>query len=198
MSLPRKGVSPLGWVGMRRELPWAATVLALVMAVVGCSSDDASDTGNAADTANSARQTASSPTGAGSDASGTSSDEDDGTSNARGAADGTNIEACRDGDCEILVTGPVTVPLDGTYLTEISLALDGSDSVSFTMEPAPGSSIGGGIGVGCAAGLTITAHGGGSTSACGDNALSVAPSQGMTLRATQGNGGVVVEIKTLR
>ncbi|UGQ10805.1 hypothetical protein LO772_28945 [Yinghuangia sp. ASG 101] len=180
---------------MRRGFLWGATALVLMTAAVGCSSSD-----DTADAASTGRGAASSSAGAEPGASGDAPDGRPGepsASPAAVAADGTDVEACRDGDCEILVTGPLTVPLDGTYVTEISLELDG-DTVDFTMEPAPGTSIGGGIGVGCVAGLTIGEHGGGSRSACGDNATSVAPPQGMLLRATQGGDGVIVEITTLR
>ncbi|MGI5131680.1 hypothetical protein ACQEVB_33095 [Pseudonocardia sp. CA-107938] len=52
------------------------------------------------------------------------------------AADGTNVEACRDGACEIRVDGPVGIPVDeryGTQALQVTAVGGGAVTVTATM-----------------------------------------------------------------
>jgi hypothetical protein len=52
------------------------------------------------------------------------------------AADGTNVEACRDGVCEVRVEGPVSIPVDERYgmqALQVTAVADGLVTVSATM-----------------------------------------------------------------
>ncbi|WP_436788077.1 hypothetical protein [Yinghuangia sp. YIM S10712] len=175
---------------MRRAMVSGVAALVLMAPVAGCTSSDGSS--------DSAREAAASgtqsPSGAASDAETSAAPS---ASSAPAAADGTNVEACRDGSCQILVTGPLTVPLDGAYLGDISLSLE-NDLLAYEAAPAPGSSLGGSIGVGCAVLIRVHGTGGRSSSGCGPNATFPADVKGVVLRASQGSGGVIADIGTMR
>ena len=80
------------------------------------------------------------------------------------AADGTNVAACFHGTCQIAVSGPVRIPLDGrSGLTELAVVDVDSDQLHFRTATAGGGSGTADLGPGC----VLTFHPGGGGSACG-------------------------------
>ncbi|XVQ10574.1 hypothetical protein ACQP1W_50105 [Spirillospora sp. CA-255316] len=53
----------------------------------------------------------------------------------KSAADGTNLDACKDGTCEVKVTGPAKLPVDpATFkIDTLDVKPEKGDSVSFTL-----------------------------------------------------------------
>lgn len=84
------------------------------------------------------------------------------------AADGTNLEACVDGNCEVELSGPATIPLGGQAGGLEALDVDRlSDSgIEFTTTTAAGSSSTGELTRGCT--LTFYEGGGGSMCSSGE------------------------------
>lgn len=55
------------------------------------------------------------------------------------AADGTNLRACADGDCEILVTGPVTIRFNRSLgMSSLDITAVSSAGVDFQSVSRPG------------------------------------------------------------
>ncbi|WP_433477380.1 hypothetical protein ACQPZP_10175 [Spirillospora sp. CA-142024] len=57
------------------------------------------------------------------------------TPTPRAAADGTDLNACKDGTCEVKVTGPVTLPVDRKKfkIGKLETKPEKDDTVSFTI-----------------------------------------------------------------
>lgn len=76
------------------------------------------------------------------------------------AADGTDLKACVDGDCEVLVSEPEDLRLDGrSGVSELSITEIESETVSFDAASASGGSLQATVSVGGTAmlnGLSIT------------------------------------------
>ncbi|WP_126639768.1 hypothetical protein [Embleya hyalina] len=109
------------------------------------------------------------------------------------------MQACRDGNCRIVVAGPVTIVLDGTYPAEVSITPQG-DRAEYHAASGAGTSVGGSIGVGCSAVPSAAASGSGGSSRsiawCG-TAPPPAATQGVVLRVPDArDGAVVVDIGT--
>ncbi|MGH3392228.1 MAG: hypothetical protein ACRDOO_25420 [Actinomadura sp.] len=93
----------------------------------------------------------------------TPSGDESGTRTAATAADGTNVAACADGNCEILVSGPVDIDLhDHGGLTRLSVVRVDPSGLGFTTT-SPGGTGSGEIQGGC----TLTFYEGGQGSSCG-------------------------------
>ncbi|NUU26453.1 MAG: hypothetical protein HOV68_33855 [Streptomycetaceae bacterium] len=170
---------------MRTKATLAAAAVLLAAALAGCdtSSDPKADPAAAG----------SSPATAGSTATPSRAPS---SSPPPSAADGANLDACRDGACQILVSGPATVPLDGSVLAELSVELKDGD-VEFNATPRPGSTVGGSISAGCVAVIRVSGTGSGVSTLCGN--VDTANTGGLVVRAlTVAAGSAVVDITTSR
>lgn len=80
------------------------------------------------------------------------------------AADGTNLDACADGNCEVELSGPVTIPLSGQGGGLVALEVDrlGDSGIEFTTSTSAGSAGSGELAEGC----TLTFYEGGGGSSC--------------------------------
>ncbi|WP_217141278.1 hypothetical protein [Streptomyces sp. AC627_RSS907] len=111
------------------------------------------------------------------------------------AADGTDIGACADGDCEVLVSEPVTVRFRGPsgavatlHLTEV-----GPDEVAYTVKS--GSDQYKGSARGSGAGCVTVLRGTGSGNSCGVLGGGVRPSprpDAVVIRAAPGEDGTAL------
>ncbi|MEF9901807.1 hypothetical protein [Streptomyces sp. P9-A2] len=82
------------------------------------------------------------------------------------AADGRDPAACADGNCEIAVSGPVTVRFDGPVgSTTVSVSEVGPDRIEYEVESGNGRSAGGAEGRGQSCRVVLRA--GGSSTLCG-------------------------------
>ncbi|GAA0528155.1 hypothetical protein GCM10011581_31820 [Saccharopolyspora subtropica] len=81
------------------------------------------------------------------------------------AADGTNFDACADGNCEVVVSGPVDIRLTGQGggITLLSVTEVDSTGLRFTTASAEGDSGSGKLTDGC----TLRFYSGGGGSSCG-------------------------------
>jgi hypothetical protein len=104
--------------------------------------------------------------GASPDRAGTAPSGDESSTRAAApvtAADGTNVAACADGNCEILVSGPIDIELnEHGGLTRLSVVEVGPSGLGFTTT-TPGGSGSGEIQGDC----TLTFFEGGQGSSCG-------------------------------
>ena len=90
------------------------------------------------------------------------------------ASDGNDLKACTDGDCEVLVTGPVKIPVHGGGMDSVKVKKIEASSVDLTAE-VPGGSNGSGIGVGCTARFYVSGSAAGSSSLCPAGGAKVPP-----------------------
>jgi len=80
------------------------------------------------------------------------------------AVDGTNVAACADGNCEIEVSGPVDIPLNGHGdVTTLSVTTVDSGGIGFTTVSDGDQTGSGDLEPNC----TLTLHRGGGGSSCG-------------------------------
>jgi hypothetical protein len=94
------------------------------------------------------------------------------------AADGTDVSACDDGNCEILVSGPVVIhPHRHGGITKLSVTEVGSSGLGYKTESIEGSGTGD-IGPGCT--VTVTQYGEGSECTLGQNGSPQPPPQKQT------------------
>lgn len=106
--------------GPRAIMPRVAAVVAvllLMLTVVGCGTGGGDTTGSG--------EQSSSPSQTGSEADAGKATGDGSTGTSRNsapatqapptAADGSDVQECFDGDCEIAVSEPVSIPLDGRF-----------------------------------------------------------------------------------
>jgi hypothetical protein len=138
--------------GARPRRVWLAGVLAglAALAMAGCGSDSGDDQEASGERANAANtSTTAEPT--------SSTTSSTATTIARPrAADGTNIAACADGNCEVELSGPVDIPLTGQGggITLLSVTEVTADDFRFTTTSGPGQTGSGGLGEGCISRLT--------------------------------------------
>lgn len=155
------------------------TLAALVaLAVSGCGSTD-----NADDTSSPSRQV-SKPT----------SPPSSSAQPSVSAADGRDVRACADGNCEIAVTGPVTIRFKGPAgPATLSVTEVGPNKVEYTVKSGSGRSQGGarGPGQGC---ITVLRSNGGGNSCGGldDTARPSPQPDAVVIQATTGEDGTAI------
>jgi hypothetical protein len=89
------------------------------------------------------------------------------TSTLPPAADGTDLAACADGNCEVAVSRPVDIPLTGQGgITTLSVDELTSDGFSFSATSNGGGSRSGSLSGACTATFSSTANGSGLSSMC--------------------------------
>ncbi|MGP4015792.1 hypothetical protein [Saccharopolyspora sp. 5N708] len=88
-----------------------------------------------------------------------------GTTGPPVAADGTNIEACSDGNCEVALSGPTDIRLTGQGggITTLSVVEVSAAGIRFTTTSEEGGSSSGELTDGC----TLSFYSGGGGSSCG-------------------------------
>jgi hypothetical protein len=140
----------------RQKRMWLGCLLAglagLAMAGAGCGSDSGDDEASDRTRASGERANAANTSTTAEPPSSTTS-----TTIARPrAADGTNIAACADGNCEVELSGPVDIPLTGQGggITMLSVTEVTADDFRFTTTSGPGQTGSGGLGEGCISRLT--------------------------------------------
>ncbi|GAA3941386.1 hypothetical protein GCM10023085_23680 [Actinomadura viridis] len=110
----------------------------------------------------------------------------------RAAADGTDLNACEDGSCEVEVTGPATLPVDSKKFKTGTLEVEPGqdDTVSFTMKQSGNSSTS--VQVCSPDGGCTNLGGGGYSSGGGDVESSSAWTAGAGTRITA--NGIVITV----
>ncbi|MCI2423242.1 hypothetical protein MOQ72_38065 [Saccharopolyspora sp. K220] len=93
------------------------------------------------------------------------------------AADGTNIDACSDGNCEVALTGPTDIRLTGQGggITTLSVVEVNAAGVRFNATSAEGGSSSGELTGGC----TLRFYDGGGGSSCGGHQAPPEPETGV-------------------
>ncbi|WP_189105880.1 hypothetical protein [Streptomyces camponoticapitis] len=159
-----------------------ATLAALTVA--GCGGSDKTDGAGGADTAPPpGQQTSKSPSARPSPAKPSVS-----------AADGSDVGACKDGDCEIAVSEPVTFPFKGPGgEATLSVTEIGKNRVEYTVKSGNGRSEGGatGPGQGCITVLRTT----GSGNSCGGLGEAERPGKqpdAVVIQAATGENGTAI------
>lgn len=112
------------------------------------------------------------------------------------AADGRDLHACRDGDCQILVTEPVTIRFRGP--TGVAVTLDvtevGPSEVAYAVKSRDGQSKGSARGPGQGCITVLRANGSGNS--CGglgnDNARPSPPADAVVIQAVAREDGTAV------
>ncbi|MFC5958621.1 hypothetical protein ACFP51_30550 [Streptomyces pratens] len=179
----------------RRVVAGRAIMVFTAVALAGCGGFDERGTGTPDDTRPSAsRSGADAPPAS---LSTPSSEPAGGTGPAKpsvSAADGRDPAACADGDCEIAVSGPVTIRFDGPVgSTTVSVSEVGPDRIEYEVKSGNGRSAGGAEGRGQSCRTVLRA--GGSGTSCGgigdDGPPSARPGT-VVVQVTPGEGGTAL------
>jgi hypothetical protein len=106
------------------------------------------------------------------------------------AADGTDVGACADSNCEIAVSGPVSIPLSGyAGLTELDIAGVDADRIRFKSVSRNGSGEGS-TGPGCS--VVLAESSGSSFCGTGERPTALGKSKGVQIRVKSIDGGTAV------
>jgi hypothetical protein len=150
----------------------------IALAVGGCGSTD-----NADDTSSPSRQTSKPAPAPPSSAQPSVS-----------AADGRDVRACADGNCEIAVTGPVTFRFKGPAgPATLSVTEVGPNKVEYTVKSGNGRTNGGATGPGQGCITVLRSNGGGNS--CGGLDAATRPSpqpDAVVIQATTGKDGTAI------
>lgn len=163
-------------VTVGRSYRWGTGIIFAALAtltVIGCSSSDAADDASSRD-----QQTSKSPP----------------AQPSVSAADGHNVGACADGNCEIAVSEPVTFRFKGpTGPATLSVTEVGPNKIEYTVESDHGQSTGGATGPG--QGCITVLRSNGSSNACGGLGDATRPSpqpDAVVIQAATGEDGTAI------
>ncbi|MFE4911827.1 hypothetical protein ACFRCX_09735 [Streptomyces sp. NPDC056652] len=173
-----------------RSYRWGTGLVLAALAtltVAGCGSPDEADEAASPD-----RQTSKSPSAQPSSAQ--PSPARPSVEPSVSAADGRDVGACADGDCEIAVTEPVTFRFKGPAgQATLSVTEVGPDKVAYTVKSANGESKGGATGPG--QGCVTVLRDNGSGNSCGGLGDAARPSpqpRAVVIQAATGEDGTAI------
>ncbi|MFF2161918.1 hypothetical protein ACFVWP_14550 [Streptomyces sp. NPDC058175] len=164
----------------------AATV---ALAVSGCGSTD-----NADDTSSPSRQGSKPASAPSASAQPSASTPSASAQPSVSAADGRDVRACADGNCEVAVTGPVTIRFKGPAgPATLSVTEVGPNKVEYTVKSGSGRSQGGASGPGQGCITVLRSNGGGnSCSGLGDAARPSPQPDAVVIQATTGEDSTAI------
>ncbi|MFD5125264.1 hypothetical protein [Streptomyces sp. NPDC058385] len=148
-------------------IAFAATI---ALAVSGCGS-----TNNAGDTSSPSRQASKPASAPASSAKPSTSPPSSSAKPSASAADGHDVRACADGNCEITVTDPVTIPFKGPAgPATLTVTEVGPNKVEYTVKSGSSRSQGGASGPGQVCTTVLRSNGG--DNSCGGPGEAARPS----------------------
>lgn len=175
-----------------RAYPWGTGIAFAALAtltVAGCSDADKADGASVPD-----RQTSKSPSAQSSSGSAQPSSGQPPAKPSVSAADGRDVGACADANCEIAVSEPVTFRFKGpSGQATLSVTEVGPNKVEYTVKSGNGQSKGGATGPGQGCITVIRSNGGGnSCGGLGDAARPSPQAHAVVIQAATGEDGTAI------